>query len=257
MDQSKREDMRHRLATTVTLVLFSLVAIAMATFAWFSIADQAKTRSLALTANAGNALRFDLDAHGSFDEYVTTLGFDQIAARIGSEKGVDIDTSKLQPVTTSDYETFTYEDGSVASPETGAYLEFTLHFISHENVVVRLTGEAGSDGSPGTQFSSNTEGLPLAMRMSFTCDGRTWVYNPNMGATSSASGAATEFGLVPGAATAASDMFDLVADTDKPTIVRIWLEGTDTNCTNMVKGADYSIAMRFEGVESEEGSEAN
>ena len=125
-----REDLRHRLATTVLLVLFALVAIAMATFAWFSIGDQAKARSLALTANAGNALRFDLDAHDSFDDYVKTLGFDQIGARIAAEKGVDIDTSKLQPVTTSDYQNFIFEDGSAAEASSGAYLEF--HAAFHE-----------------------------------------------------------------------------------------------------------------------------
>ncbi len=47
-------------------------------------------------------------------------------------------------------------------------------------------------------------------------------------------------------------MFSLVTDTDKPVIVRIWLEGTDPNCTNMVKGADYSVSMRFEGIEQQE-----
>lgn len=249
MEEDARGDIRRRLATSVLLVLFALVAIAMATFAWFSIADQAKARSLALTANAGNALRFDLDAHDSFDAYVNTLGFDQIAARIASEQGVDIDTSKLQPVTTSDYQNFTFEDGSAAEVSSGAYLEFTLHFISHENVVVRLTGESGSDGAAGTQFSSNVDGLPLAMRMSFTCDGQTWVYNPNMTASASQLGSAVQFGLMQGGSNESSNMFDLDAETDKSTIVRIWLEGTDENCTNMIKGADYSISMRFEGVE--------
>lgn len=235
MQEEEKQDLRHRLATTLLLVLFALVAIAMATFAWFFIADHAKARSFALTANAGNALRFD-----------------QISARMSAENGVDIDTSKLQPVTTSDGQSFTYEDGSAAQAQTGAFLEFTLHFISHEDVVVRLTGEAGSNGEAGTAFTSNVQGLPEAMRMSFTCDGRTWVYNPNMGATASGSGQMTTFGIVPGGSSEAANMFSLVADTDKPTIVRIWLEGTDPNCTNMVKGADYSVSMRFEGIEQQE-----
>ena len=47
-------------------------------------------------------------------------------------------------------------------------------------------------------------------------------------------------------------MFSLIADTDKPTVVRILLEGTDQNCTNMIKGADYSVTMRFEGIEQQE-----
>lgn len=252
MQEEEKQDLRHRLATTLLLVLFALVAIAMATFAWFSIADHAKARSFALTANAGNALRFDLDAHDDFNQYVSTLGFDQISARISAENGVDIDTSKLQPVTTSDGQSFTYEDGSAAQAQTGAFLEFTLHFISHEDVVVRLTGEAGSNGEAGTAFTSNVQGLPEAMRMSLTCDGRTWVYNPNMGATASGSGQMATFGIVPGGSSEAANMFSLVADTDKPTIVRIWLEGTDPNCTNMVKGADYSVSMRFEGIEQQE-----
>ena len=248
MQEEEKQDLRHRLATTLLLVLFALVAIAMATFAWFSIADHAKARSFALTANAGNALRFDLDAHDDFNQYVSTLGFDQISARISAENGVDIDTSKLQPVTTSDGLSFTYEDGSAAQAQTGVFLEFTLHFISHEDVVVRLTGEAGSNGEAGTAFTSNVQGLPEAMRMSFTCDG----HNPNMGATASGSGQMATFGIVPGGSSEAANMFSLVADTDKPTIVRIWLEGTDPNCTNMVKGADYSVSMRFEGIEQQE-----
>ena len=193
----------------MVLVLFALVAIAMATFAWFSIADSAKTRMLMIDANADGSLRFDLDEHATFEEYVHSLGFDQISARIASEKGVDIDASKLKPVTTSDYQTFTFEDGSTA----------------------------------------DTQGMASAMRMSFTADGHTWVYNPNGGGGSS--GTATVFGLDSGTATAASDMFDLIKDTDKPVTVRIWLEGTDPNCTNMLKGANYSVSMRFEGIEEQ------
>ncbi|MEF2854896.1 MAG: hypothetical protein UI917_08860 [Collinsella sp.] len=242
-------DLRRKLTTTMVLVLFALVAIAMATFAWFSIADSAKTRMLMIDANADGSLRFDLDEHATFDEYVHSLGFDQISARIASEKGVDIDASKLKPVTTSDYQTFTFEDGSTADPATGAYLEFTLHFMSSTDLRVRLTGQDGNGGVSGTRFSSETQGMASAMRMSFTADGHTWVYDPN-GAGGS-SGAATVFGLGSGEATATSDMFDLIKDTDKPVTVRIWLEGTDPNCTNMLKGANYSVSMRFEGIEEQ------
>lgn len=79
-------DLRRKLTTTVVLVLFALVAIAMATFAWFSIADSAKTRMLMIDANADGSLRFDLDELATFDEYVHSLGFDQISARIASER---------------------------------------------------------------------------------------------------------------------------------------------------------------------------
>lgn len=243
------QDLKHRLATTAVLLAFAVVAIAMATFAWFSIADSAKTRMLAMDATADGSPRFDLDAHDDFESYVHTLGFDAISSRISSDLGVDIDASKLEPVTTSDYETFTLEDGSVAQASSGSYLEFTLHFVSQKDVVVRLTGQDGSDGAAGTAFSSAVDGLPLAMRMSFTADGQTWVYDPNVATNATSAGAAMVFGLDKGETTEASSMFDLVANTDKSVIVRIWLEGTDENCTNMIKGADYSVSIRFVGVE--------
>ena len=160
MQEEEKQDLRHRLATTLLLVLFALVAIAMATFAWFSIADHAKARSFALTANAGNALRFDLDAHDDFNQYVSTLGFDQISARISAENGVDIDTSKLQPVTTSDGQSFTYEDGSAAQAQTGAFLEFTLHFISHEDVVVRLPARQAATARQARRSPRTCRGCP-------------------------------------------------------------------------------------------------
>ena len=250
MNRTQTKDLKRRLSVTLVLVAFALVAIAMATFAWFSIADNAKTRMLAMTASSDGSLRFDLDEHDSFDQYVNTLGFGAISSRISSELGVDMDTSKLQPVTTSDYQNFTFEDGTAATAQSGAYLEFTLHFMSLDDCTVRLTGQDGASGELGTAFTSSVSGLPSCMRLSFTADGRTWVYSPRSAPGAAASsGSVTVFGLDAGAATDASNMFDLAASVDKSAVVRIWLEGTDENCTNMVKGADYSVSMRFEGVE--------
>ncbi len=245
-------EMRRRVATTLVLAAFALVAIAMSTFAWFSIADSAKARQLAIEANADGSLRFDLDAHDAYADYVTTLGFDQITSRIAVEQGIDIDASQLVPVTSTDGRSFYLENGSEAVASTGAYLEFTLHFISLDNSIVRLTGQAGTDGAAGTAFlSTSSDALPLSMRMSFTADGQTWIYDPNVGVSASANGQVTTFGLDTGAATEASNMFTLAAEQDKSVVVRIWLEGTDANCTNVVKGADYSVSMRFQGVDVE------
>ncbi len=249
VERNREQETRHRLAVTLVLAGLALVAVAMSTFAWFSIADSAKVRSLAIEMNTDGSLRFDLDAHERFTDYVITLGFDQITSRIGSEQGVDVDASSLQPVTSSDGQTFSFENGGEASASTGAFLEFTLHFISLQDSVVRLTGQDGEDGAQGTAFlSSASDSLPLAMRMSFTADGQTWIYDPNVAAGSAAQGAATTFGLDANEATAASSMFSLTAEQDKSVLVRIWLEGTDSNCTNSIKGADYSVSMRFEGV---------
>ncbi len=246
------QDMRRRVAMTLVLAAFALVAIVMSTFAWFSIADSAKARQLAIEANADGSLRFDLDAHGAYADYVITLGFDQITSRIASEQGIDVDAAQLTPVTSTDGQGFYLENGSEASASTGAYLEFTLHFISLDDSVVRLTGQAGSNGAAGTAFlSTASDALPLAMRMSFTADGQTWIFDPNASVSASTSGNVTTFGLDTAEATEANNMFSLAAGQDKSVVVRIWLEGSDANCTNVVKGADYSVSMRFHGVDVE------
>lgn len=250
----QQKDLRDKLQTTVVLVLFAVAAIAAATFAWFSISDHARAKSMIVDVSAGNSLRFDLDEHATFDEYVKTLGFDQIAARMQSESGFDMSAKLLQPVTTSDGQSFTFEDGSAAEKTSGAYLEFTLDFMSLRDCDVHLTSADGDDGSAGTKFASEIEGLPLAMRMSFTADGQTWIYDPNLGDTSTTDGTVTRLGLPSAESMAADDanrLFHLDKETNKPVVVRIWLEGTDANCTNMLKGGTYSVYMRFEGVETD------
>ena len=72
--------------TSILLVLLALVSITAATVAWFSIADRTKVRSMSMEITTGVNLRFDLDAHDTFDEYVKTLEFEQSGERIEQEK---------------------------------------------------------------------------------------------------------------------------------------------------------------------------
>ena len=116
---------RSRLYTSVLLVLLALVAVTAATVAWFSIADNTKVKSMSLDIVSGTDLRMDLDPHETLEEYVKTLSFDQIAERIQQEKGFSMQETPLEPVTTQDEETFTFENGTVAESTSGVYLEFT------------------------------------------------------------------------------------------------------------------------------------
>ena len=75
----------------------------------------------------------------------------------------------LNPVTTRDCVTFTLRNGAVVSADSGSYLEFTLHFIATEDVVVHLTSENSAGRTDGTLVSSQTQdALPKAMRISFS-----------------------------------------------------------------------------------------
>ena len=87
---------RSRLYTSVLLVLMAFVAVTAATVAWFSIADRAKVKTMSLDIIADADLRMDLDPHSTIDQYVKTLSFEQIAARIQQEKGFSMETTPLQ-----------------------------------------------------------------------------------------------------------------------------------------------------------------
>ena len=251
--RKKDKTMRKRLLTTVLLVLLALVAVTAATVAWFSIADNTRVRSMSLDIITDVDLRMDLDAHSTIDQYVKTLSFESIAQRIQQEKGFSMQETPLDPVTTSDYSVFTYENGSTVDATKGAYLEFTLHFMAEKDMTVHLTSANSSDGTlDGTLISSRNAALPEAMRISFTADGKTWVYDPGMGNTSDSSSGASVFGLPSAETMTTSDdnaMFALKQGVDKPVLVHIWLEGTDPVCTDELRSSDYEIRLRFTGTD--------
>lgn len=213
------------------VLLLALVAMTAAAAAWFTIADRGRVDSMNLEVTSGTSLRFDLDSHDEFQEYIETLQFQQIAGRIEAEYGFDMKTVPLEPVTTGNGQTFRFEDGSSVSPRSGAYLEFRLHFRALSDMDVHLTARDGRDGRQGTRITSKNPKLAGAMRISFTSEGSTVIYDPGK--------------------TAEMKLFFLEKDKDKKVTVRVWLEGTDENCTGDIRGADYSISLRFVGTDED------
>ncbi len=251
-DQEKK-NVRQRVYISFMLTLIALVAVTAATVAWFSIADRTKVNTMGLDIVADVEMRMDLDAHDTIDQYVRTLSFESIQNRIQREKGFSMSATPLSPVTTSDYSTFTYENGKVAEATEGSYLEFTLHFMAAKDMIVHLTSADSDTGKgDGTMVSSSVAALPQTMRISFTADGQTWVYDPGAGDLLSSSGAVRVFGLASAADMKVGDnnaLFTLKEGEDKPVVVHIWIEGTDPACTDELKKADYSIRLRFTGTD--------
>lgn len=257
--KAENENRKHpgkgqRLYTSVLLALLALVSVAAATAAWFTIADRTRLRSMDMQVTTGSNLRFDLDAHEVFEDYVKTLYFEQIAERIQEEQGFDMQAVPLEPVTTNDYSTFTLEDGTVVQTESGAYLEFTLHFCATKDMVVHLTSASGKNTGDGTSIQSENADLPYAMRISFTVGEDVYIYDPGMGDDSIQEETAKTFGLAEGSKMTYSDhnaLFSLKEGVDQPVVVHIWLEGSDERCTDALRGGDYSIRLRFVGTDEE------
>lgn len=262
MSEEKKNDrkmVRNRVYTSLLLAILALVAVTAATVAWFSIADKTKVNTMGLNITGDPDLRIDLDPHNTIDEYVKTLSFEDIAARVQQERGFSMAETPLEPVTTADEETFTYENGSVVSDTSGAYLTFTLHFMAEKDMLVHLTSADSESGAgDGTAVMSETAGLPESMRISFSVDGQTWIYDPGMGDSREAAQGASVFGL-PGAAamqlTDRNALFSLLEGEDKAVLVHIWMEGTDPACTDELRASDYSISLRFTGETTEKSTE--
>ena len=253
MEKSRgtNKKIRNRLTITILLILVALVALTAATAAWFTIADHARVQTMNLEIESGKELRIDLYKRRNFEDYVRTLSFRDIDGKIQGEKGFSMATTPLRPVTTANARAFTYKNGRAVSPTSGAYLEFTLHFIADKDLTVHLTSANGETDRDGTRITSKIAGLPEAMRISFTADGQTWVYDPGFGDTRQP-GNLTTFGLGDRRNMKLSEnnsLFRLKAYEDKEVSVHIWLEGTDEKCTDDLKGADYSIKLRFVGMD--------
>lgn len=232
MEENKKKTQKNLLKTSILLSMMALVALTAVTVAWFSIADNARVRTMSLELITGVDLRMDLDPHETIEEYVKTLTFEDISQRILEEKGFSMEEVPLEPVTTSNYERFTYENGTVVEPTSGAYLEFTLHFMGEKDMLVHLTEENSSeDEVDETAVNSKNPELPQAMRIAFTADGKTTVYDPgeNRGED--------------------LFLFSLKKEEDKEVQVHIWLEGTDPACTDVLRNADYEIRLRFNGTD--------
>ncbi len=224
--------------TSLLLLLVALAAISAVTYAWFTLSDNTRLNTLRMDVTTGLSLRFDLDPHAEFTDYKQTLSFEEIADRINREQGFDMRTVPLDPVTSSDGKSFFLENGNAVQPTSGKYLEFALHFMAMSDMYVHIIDfPSAANAENGTLIWSATEPqLAQAMRMSFTYTEGTHIYSYRNGINYN------EFNDD-------NSMFFIPKETDKTVVVRIWLEGNDPLCTNDLKGADYSIRMRFEGTD--------
>ena len=254
---NKRSNEKKRLLpTSLLLALVALIFVTAGTAAWFSISDNTRLYSINMDVTAGAALRFDLDPHTDIVEYTQTLSFAQIADRILRDYGFDPRASELTPVTTENYSEFTLRSGKIQPSDSGAYLEFTLHFMAAQDMYVHLTSANSRRGADGTLVTSAIPQLPEAMRISFTVGNDILVFDPGMGADAEISshnfGKVKVFGLPNANDMVYNDqnsMFYIKAYEDLPVIVHVWMEGTDPACTDLLKGGDYSIRLRFEGTD--------
>ncbi len=252
------ERSKRLLPTSLLLLIVAIIFVTAGTAAWFSISDNTRLYSINMDVTAGAALRFDLDPHPEIGGYRGTLSFSEIADRILRDYGFDPRSTPLTPLTTENYTDFTLRSGKIVPATEGGYLEFTLHFMAAQDMYVHLSSANSKRASDGTLVTSAIAQLPEAMRISFTIGSDVCVYDPGMGPDAEISqhnfGKLQVFGLPNADSMVYTDqnsMFYIKAYSDLPVVVRVWMEGTDPACTDLLKGGDYSIQLRFVGTDAD------
>lgn len=237
MQEEKKISTRQLVPTSVLLLLVALISLLAVSYAWFSIADNARV-NLSMDVTTGKFIRIDVEAHDTYEDYKPSLTFEEIRQYVLAHTGRDYGQMVMEPVTTDNGKTFTFEHGEPVVVEDEVYVEYTLHFISEDNVLVHLTTNNSRDRADGTRIDSKgNEAVKRAMRMSFTDEkGKTHIYNPRGNVNYSKFSQDTV-------------ICEIKPQTDAPVVVRIWLEGTDPECTNALKEMDYLLQMRFEATD--------
>lgn len=222
--RSEKVNNKHVLSTTLLLALVALLAATAASLAWFTISDSTRVNSMIMDVTAGLALRIDRVEHRHFEDYVQHMS-------------IPLEEQPLLPVTSKDGKSFMLENGTLVNGPKGYYAEFELHFMGTMDMWVHMTSTHAQDKKDGTaMWSKENSRADQALRLALVWEDGAFLYNPR---TDDISGW-----------TEKNKLFFLPAETDKKVMLRIWLEGTDPNCKNDLKGIEYAINLKFEGTDT-------
>ena len=255
-----RQSLRKRKRLIVFISILSILGLTSATYAWFTVNTFAGIQLFELQVSTGDDLRVSMENHGSdIDQYTHLITNDMINSYLRSNYNKTMADIILDPVTTNDGRTFTYQDGTRVDPNGDeSYFEFECYFIATRNMHVHLTTEAADENglqtgqSGGTEVSTTSPApqsdVIRACRIDFEGEGNAVkTYEPNKSGQSTS---LTTFDLPSGTMNYNDDnnLFTLERLTPKKVAVRVWLEGEDPECDNDIQRADLSIKLSFVGI---------
>lgn len=255
-----RQRLKKRKRLIVFLTIITLLGITSATFAWFTVNTFAGVQLFELQVSTGDDLRVSMDNHGSdIEQYTHTITNDMLNSYLRSKYNKSLQDIILDPVTSTDGKTFTYQDGTVvAANGDESYFEFECYFIATRNMHVHLTNAAADENGRQTGETGGTEvttdspapqsDVVRACRVDFEGEGNSVkTFEPNKSGQSTS---LPTFDLPAGATTYSDDnnLFTLEKLTPKKVTVRVWLEGEDPECDNDIQRADLKIKLSFVGI---------
>ncbi len=247
-----KKKLRRRRALIVFLSVLAILGMSTATFAWFTVNTFAGIDKFELKISTGEDLRVSMSNHGSdIEQYVKIITNPMIDGYLRND-GKKLDDIVLDPVTTNNGSSFTFQNGTSATKNEN-YLEFECYFIATREMWVHLSTEAFETNGQKVKGTEVTTSSPApqsdvvrAMRMDFQTASDFAAYEPNKGNPVTR---LSTFDLPSGTMNYnnSNRLFHLEKLTPTKTTIRLWIEGEDPECDNDIQGADLQIQLAFVG----------
>lgn len=239
------------------MITLALIALATATYAWFSLSLSTKVNTMDLQVTAGTHLKIDVSEHNSLDQYKSEVTEDDVRRQIGHPL-TDI---KVDPLTSANGTQLFNKSKLEVKSTTKKFMQFDLYFMASAPMEVYLTEENSAGNTDGTKVTSDTSNtttqrkIENSVRISFEPErGNAILYEPNKnGATTlSVLGQGTQNTFTDAkAGESSAKVFTLTEGSLKQKVtVRIWIEGDDTDCIDDVMNSKFNTKLRFEGLEA-------
>ena len=275
--------------TTFWLSLFFIIIGSTAVYAWFSVSNRARVENLALIADHQGNLRIADDIGNGPGEYKDVLnltevnnnGLDTILSPVTTTDGVTFYSPNYNPTTQTVesvseiteheeltkhyiYEKTFYLRAGIDEEEAIANIERTYD--------VALYGVNSTNKVNGSYVYQSTGGdsdtAANSIRVSFTLeDGSTYIYEPNCDVNNTDDTRAKDavnivygrydtyrqrangvFEVSP-KANESEKLFTIDENVDVKVTMRIWIEGTDVDCTNSIAADNILGQIQFVSTE--------
>lgn len=246
--------LKRRKRLIISLSLLAVLGLSTATYAWFTVNTFAGVEDFELKITTGEELLVSMENHGTnLDLYTHTITNEMIDSYL-RKQGTSLDDIVLDPVTSNNGSTFTYEHGDRAEPN-GPYLEYECYFIATCDMWVHLTTEGPDDDEEGgTRVSSSSPSpqneVTQACRVDFETqrDGVA-AYEPNKTTPATP---LTTFDLPKGTMVYnnGNRLFHLDELTPTKVTVRLWIDGEDPQCDDDIQEANLRVQLSFIGCDN-------
>lgn len=276
---------------TIAFCLMTLVVTGTTVvLAWFSLTNQAQVSSLSIQAGTSAGLKIGNTAddvtHESINLKTTDAQNKSFCVKpVTSDNGVDFYLpvyNEAGIVSSISHTAASLSDISNKTEANGGYMiSYTVYLLAESktmtgNVGIRLASEDADSDHAGTYVtpkSGNTTGAEASIRMSFTANNTTTVYEPNANVsvtgasdsqykagnwsqlktvkqTSAKSGLFAPEKALPGASVTynsltSDELFKIKVNEVTPVKINIWLEGADKDCINNIMTNDMVCNIQF------------